>query len=375
MKVLFIAHFYENSGWSKASIDLVKAMDAAGIDVVCRNIKLTNTIPSIDDAISRLEKKSIDDVDICIQHVLPHYYVKTEKFKKNIGYFVAESTKFKHLPWFDYLNLLDEIWVPNETLKNSLIFENFDKPIKIIPHAFNIEKYEDNNQEKNLSFKSNDYKFKFYYIGEFNDRKNLTSIIRCFHSEFDPNEPVALVLKVKKFGYTAEQLHNEVKDFCNKIKKEMRMYSNLESYHEEIIISDDVSSDIVSMIHKSCDCFIGPSHGEGWSIPAFDAMCYGKTPICSNEGGPKDFIDSENKDTGYLVDGIYNICNHSDPAFAELFTGRDEWFIPSENIIKKAMRFYFQNKDNINRHAGLEYGKKFSYENVGKIIKEALNDN
>lgn len=374
MKVLFIAHFYENSGWSNAAINLVKAMHKVGIDVVCRNIKLTNSPIVKDSIIEKLETKSIDGVDICIQNVLPHHIVGTGKFKKNIAYFVAESIKFKHLSWFEYLNLADEVWVPNNDLQHSLISDGFQKSVQVVPYPFDIDKYL-NKENKNLSFKSNDHKFKFYYVGELNDRKNIESIIRCFHAEFAPHEQVALVLKVKKFGSTPQQLHAEVKALCNNIKKEMRIYSNIESYHEEIIIADDVNSDIISMLHRSCDCFVGPSHGEGWSIPAFEAMCYGKTPICSNEGGPKDFINPEDKNTGYLINGIYNICNHSNPAFMELFTGQDEWFVPSEQMIKEAMRFYYENKDGINRASGLEQGKKFSYDIIGNAIKEIINDN
>ena len=58
-----------------------------------------------------------------------------------------------------------------------------------------------------------------------------------------------------------------------------------------------------------------PSHGEAWCIPAFEAMLFGNTPICSNDGGPKDFIDPKNKDTGWLVDGVYDVCQDSNAAF------------------------------------------------------------
>ena len=42
MKVLYIAHFYEGTGWSKAAINYVLAMDAAGIDVAIRSVNLTD---------------------------------------------------------------------------------------------------------------------------------------------------------------------------------------------------------------------------------------------------------------------------------------------------------------------------------------------
>jgi hypothetical protein len=102
-------------------------------------------------------------------------------------------------------------------------------------------------------------------------------------------------------------------------------------------------------------------------------MRYGKTPICSNEGGPRDFIDRNNPSTGTLINGIYGICNHSDPAFMDIFTGREEWFIPSESEIKKSMRYYYQNRLNIDRNAGPKMSEKFSYQNIGNLIKGLLN--
>lgn len=375
MKVLYIGHYKENSGWSNAAIDLIKAIDSVGIDVVCRNIKLTPSVGKVDPKIEILEKKSLNNVDFCIQHVLPHHFTGTDNFKKNIGYFVAESRNIRNTPWFVNLELMDEIWVPNNDLHDVLVLDKISKNVRVIPHAFDISKYKTVKQR--LNFESNNYRFKFYYIGELNDRKNISSIIRCFHSEFAPHEQVSLVLKVKMPGLDATQTRNHCKQLCDKIKSEMRLYSNLESYHNEIIITEDFDNELVNAIHASCDCFVSPSHGEGWSIPAFDAMCFGKTPICSNEGGPKDFLSpynySDGLNSGWLVSGHYDICNHSNPAFMELFTGNDEWFNPSEHEIKKAMRYYYENRHSIDRNAGLKRAEQFSYENVGQKIKEALN--
>ena len=37
------------------------------------------------------------------------------------------------------------------------------------------------------------------------------------------------------------------------------------------------------------------------------------------------------------------------------------------------MRYYYNNKNSINRIDGINYASQFSYENVGKIIKDTLN--
>lgn len=370
MKVLYIGHYKEGTGWSQAAIDLIMSMHLAGIDVVCRNIKLTDYQPTLNPILLRLENKPLEDIDVCIQHVLPHHMVSTKKFKKNIAYFVGETNSILFTNWHVILKQMDEVWVPNKTLQAGLIKDGINT-VKVIPHAFNLYRY--GREHNKLNFQSNNNKFKFYYIGDLNDRKNIESIIRSFHAEFAPHEQVALVLKLKKFGSNENDLAKYVSNLCASIKKDLRLYKDVSDYHKEILITSEFNDSQIDSLHSSCDCFISPTHGEGWSIPAFDAMCFGKTPICSNEGGPKEFIDSNDKGTGYLVDGVYGVCNHSDPAFPELFTGREEWFIPSESEIKKAMRFYFENRD-IDKSSGLKKAEQFSHESVGNLIKESLDD-
>lgn len=373
MKLLYLGHYKENSGWSRAAINGIQAINTTDVDVVCRDVKLTETIPNVDNVVLDLEKKDLKNIDYCIQHLLPHHIVGTTKFRKNIAYFVAEATSIRYHHWSNNLGLMDEIWVPNHDMMNNLINDGFKNKIRVIPHAFDMKKYSDDNGHR-IKFEDKNHTFKFYFISELDDRKNLESIVRCFHSEFHRNEPVSLVLKVKRSNINPQILRNEIGSFCDKIKSTMRLYQSVKDYHEEVIITEDFTDEQMNTLHLSCDCFVGPTHGEGWSIPAFDAMCFGKTPICSNEGGPSEFIDKDNKYTGYLVNGSYSICNHRNPAFPDLFTGRDHWFVPNELEIKKAMRYYYENRNLTNKNAGLERGKQFSYENVGIKIKEALND-
>lgn len=371
MKTLFIGHYKEGSGWSQATINSILAAQSVGLDLVCRNIKLTNYSGPIDNTVLELEKKNIQNIDCCIQNVLPHHIVGTQKFKKNIAYFVGESNTLKYNSWLTYLKLVDEIWVPNHSLKTALVNDGIsNSKVTVIPYAFDLNKY--SGTQSRINFVNDNYKFKFYYIGDLNDRKNIESIIRCFYSEFDSFEPVALVLKVKKFGINDADLHKYMNNLCASIKKQLRIYNDPSMYSKEIIIPSELTNEEINILHSSCDCFISPSRGEGWSIPAFDAMCFGKTPVCSNEGGPKEFINPQDKSTGSLIDGVYSVCDHSDPAFPDIFTGKEEWFTPSESEIKKTMRYYYENRETIDRSAGLKNASRFSYQSVGNLMKDAI---
>ena len=223
-------------------------------------------------------------------------------------------------------------------------------------------------------------KFKFYYVGDLNDRKNVETILTCFHSEFDKSENAVLILKVKKPFANPEEVKNLFDEEITKIKSSLRMYPSIEGYNKDIIITSDISEEEICSLHQYGDCFVSPSHGEAWSIPSFEAMAFGNTPICSNFGGPKEFITND-ENTGKCIEGVYSVCKCSDAAFPDIFTGREFWFQPCEKQIRSQMRKYYeQYKEDPIKHkreakiAGLESAKRFSYENIGNKMKELLDE-
>lgn len=374
MKVLYIGHYKEKSGWAQAAKDQILALDSVGIDVVCRNVTLTQDNPQTDKRLLKLEAKDSSGCDYCIQHVLPHHLVGTSEFKKNIAFLESETTTIKHLPWFDHLQQMDEIWVPNEDAEYFLQNDGISKPVKVVPHCCDVEKY--TKKYAPINIPQAEGKFKFYYIGDLNDRKNIRAIIRAFHSEFDRSEPVVMIFKIKKFGLSNEQVKQHFDRMLAEEKTKLRMYPKLDDYIKDIVIAEDITDDQVCALHQYCDCFVCPSHGEAWSIPSFDAMAFGKTPICSAFGGPMQFVDMNNSNTGELLAGVFAPCQCSDSAFPDMFTGRESWYIPCEDDLKSAMRQYYSRRDDNNKAKidGLQQAKKFSYEKIGNLMKGMLSE-
>lgn len=370
MKVLYVGHYGENTGWANAAKGLILSLDSVGIDVVCRNIKLTSK-DNVPDRIQYLETGDTNNVDFCIQHVLPHMMVSTDKFKKNIAYTVFETSNLKHHPWIKHLSLMSEVWVP--CLDNKRDLESCGlHNTEIVHHAFDIDQYNiDNIEEFDFSDYGIDSHYKFYTIADFTERKNIESIIKCFYCAFTRKEKVALVLKCHSAGHSKESLFNEIKKLNEKVQSELRLYKNDFEYPKIVIVAEHLSEKQILSLHKTCDCFVLLSHGEAWSIPAFDAMCMGNHPICSNFGGPKEFIDG-NRECGKKIDVIMNPCSVFQPTILNLYNGREYWAIPSESMAIEAMKDYYTNPVS-NSKVGLEAGKNFSYEVVGTRMKELLD--
>jgi glycosyltransferase involved in cell wall biosynthesis len=159
------------------------------------------------------------------------------------------------------------------------------------------------------------------------------------------------------------------------------MYPNPTDYNRDITIIGELPDNDLYGLHKYCHCFLSPSHGEAWSLPAFDAMVFGNTPICSDFGGPREFIDRNNAQTGTLVGGCYKSCRCSDSAFPDMFTGREFWFDPDEMQIRAAMRRYFEAAKSdpaaakrSNQMHCLGIAQKFDYDAIGELMKGKLNE-
>ncbi|MAF24385.1 hypothetical protein CL634_02185 [bacterium] len=373
MKILYVGHYKEGSGWGQAATDYILSMDAAGLDVVPRCIKINKRIPETPKRILQLERKSSHGCNICIQHVLPHLMEYSPFFEKNIALYATETDNFSSSSWARYINNMDEAWVINKDAEKASLNSNIKIPIRIIPHASDIFKFE--KEYDPIDIPSGKDNFIFYFIGDMNKRKNLEAFVKAFHTEFDINEPASILIKTNSESLAPDQCAEAVRNLCMRIKRELKLHRDLNSYKEDYIITDYLTEENIYKLHNSCDCFVGPSYGEAWCIPAFDAMGFGKTPICTNTGGMKDFIGNG----GVLVNGskepVYDMQN----GFFDLNNAKENWTSININELRKAMRMIYNLHTSKNKRYfdmqknGLKNAKKYSHKKIGNLIKETLN--
>lgn len=262
MKVLFIGHYREGSGWAQAAIDWILALDAAGVDVVCRPVKLNNENPEIPERIRELEAKNIRGCDYCIQNILPHMMDYNGNFKKNIGMFFLETMSMKYTGWPCKLACMDEVWVPNYNQYQACINSNIFN-IKIIPCATDISKFKNDYKKYHLP-EILDNTFKFYFIGEHIRRKHLAAALVAYYTSFTKYDNVSLIIKSNKSGYTPEQCLEEIEQNIKAVKNQLRMYDNHEDYPIHCTITGKIEEGEIYSLHQQCDCFLMPSFGEGW---------------------------------------------------------------------------------------------------------------
>lgn len=364
MKVLYIGNYNDGTGWGNAAKNNILAMQKVGIDVIPRCITYNNTSDphEEDNIIKILENKPCINPDVCIQHVLPHLYYYNSNVK-NIGYLAVESFDFKDSMWHKHCNLMDEIWVPSTSCKDACIRSGIVKPIKIIPHCLNIEQYINFNNSDAKQIQELKYTFNFVFIGEFIERKNIEALIRAFHKEFHYSEPVNLFIKTSKKSLP------EIQEYCNNIKRGLKLRK---LYKQEIIVTGFLGFDDYISILKQCDCFVMPSRGEGFCIPALEAMLLGIPIIYTSNIGMNDFC------IGAEVESKMVPCYGGVSSLENLYTANTYWMDIDIEKLGKEMRLMFLNSstDKYQQMSQdcINLSKSYSLEGIGNKIKKALND-
>ena len=290
MKVLYISNYKDGTGWGNAATDYILAMDSVGIDVVCRSISFNGGKGEVHPRILELERKSIRHSNVCIQHLLPHMLDYNGRFEKNISLYESETSNFKSSRWTEYINTMDEAWVVNKQMAEASLSSGVESPIRIIPHTFDTSKYDKEYKPLDIPYMDTENRFVFYFIGEAIRRKNIFALIKAFHLEFDVDEPVDLIIKASKGGMSDEDCGQYIKELCDTVKQNLKLYPSNDLYKSEFITTGFLDSEKMMRFHRTMDCFVMPSYGEAWCLPAFDAMAMGSTPICTNVGGMSDFL-------------------------------------------------------------------------------------
>jgi|TARA_R110000824_G_scaffold157293_2_gene330723 glycosyltransferase involved in cell wall biosynthesis len=361
MKILYIGNYRDGTGWANACINNILALDSVGVDIVPRPITFEQQQQNYPDKIKQLEMRSTEGCDICIQHTLPHLYSYDGRYKKNIGYLAVESSNFKQTGWQNFCNLMDEIWVPSSAAKKSCENSGVKKPIKVAPHSLNISSY--SQPEARAQIEELIPTFNFIFVGEFVERKNLEALIKAFHIEFEHEEPVNLVIKTSRTSLEDIKQHIRHTKARLKIKQKYK--------HEISVVGMMEKKDYISLLAQ-CHCFVMPSRGEAFCIPALEAMAIGMPVISTKHTGMDDFCIGES------VDSFAAPCFGAMSTLSYLDTAQSDWREIDVRKLCLAMRkayLKWNSKEELEiRKTAQQKALEYDHETMGQYLKGLLND-
>lgn len=382
MKILYVGHWKNGTGWGNAAQNNILALDKAGIEVVPRAMadKPTSHEVDIPDRLLELEQNDESNCDICIQHVLPHTMEYSGKFEKNIGIYYSETSNFRNTQWASHLNMMDQVWVANKSMVDAAISSYVTAPIAVVNLCADVSLY--SQRYEPYPIPGTDDNFVFYTAGTVTRRKNLMGLLKAFHLEFGINEPVSLLIKGNVPGESPMESNRIITSMITEVKNSLRLYPKETDYHNEIIITEWLDQNKMMRLHRTGDCFVLPSYGEAWGMPGFDAMGMGNPVILTNEGGPADYVLDGTSSKSVFCSGLLIPCRQ-EPVFIrpeeaplpDLWTSSECWQSPDLLALQKIMREVYENKELRSKlgENGIDRAYEFSLDIVGKRMKGLLD--
>jgi len=142
--------------------------------------------------------------------------------------------------------------------------------------------------------------FTFLHVSSCFPRKGADVLLKSYANAFTAANPVKLIIK------TFPNPHNDVEDQIKKLKAD---YPDLAPI---TVINRDISPEALCRLYGEADAMVLPSRGEGFNIPAAEALAAGLQLVVTGFGAHVDFVE---------------------PAFARLV---DYTFAPSQSHLKSA---------------------------------------
>lgn len=160
-------------------------------------------------------------------------------------------------------------------------------------------------------------RFRFLHMSSCFARKAADKLVQAFVEEFE-NENVELRIK------TFDNPHNNIRDIVGAYGQRAR---NISLSFANLPIS------AIHQLYQEADCLVAASRGEGFLLPAAEAMAVGVPVITTDAGGQSDFCDNS---TSWLVRST------AVSSGTHMSLGASYWYEPDLDSLRSQMRAVYE---------------------------------
>jgi len=262
-----------------------------------------------------------------------HQWPPKDQVPLGAKWVIMQPWEYSTLPkrFVDIFKQADEIWTPSVYSRQCFINSGlpFDK-VQVVPNGIDPKLFSPDGEKYPLNTQK---KLKLLFVGGTIFRKGIDILLQSYIKTFGNQDDICLV--IKDMGGDSFYRGQNFKDEIAKI------HSTPEA--PEVIYLDSVMSEeeIVSL-YRSCDVFVSPYRGEGFSLPTLEAMACG-LPVIVPQGGPTDdFVDET---TGWLVSASKrSIGNAIDN---QPLTGEAFVLEPNQQELSEILKSIYERPDSI----------------------------
>lgn len=174
-----------------------------------------------------------------------------------------------------------EVWTTSQFCVDAFVRSGVPaEKIHIIPNGVDLEIYKPEGKKADLPTSK---PFKFLFVGGTIFRKGVDILLEAYGRAFTSADPVSLL--IKDFGkqgvYPFEKGSELIEEFAKN-----------PSRPEVVHLGAHRSNMEMAELYRACDVFASSYRGEGFCLPALEAMACGKPVIVTAGGATDDFVSS-----------------------------------------------------------------------------------
>ncbi len=295
-----------------------------------------------------------------------HYYFYEGYNGPKIGYNVWEST-VQPKGFFEQWKTFDQMWVPSKWQAQCTIDQGADPAkVKVVPEGVDTKTFYPEDPQTTLDYV--DGRFKFIHFGRWDYRKSTKEIIETFLKEFDPNEPVDLILSI-------DNPWGEPLDGCKTTQERLEKFNISDP---RLKIKHFPSREDYITYLKNGHVFLSCARSEGWNLPLIEAMACGTPSIYSDCSGQTEFASGKGlpvKIIGEKSTQGNNYSNFGINLEDKFIPGN--YYEPDYEDLARVMRDAFENYTDHKKRA-IEEAKiihrDFNWDKVAQIGRDTLQD-
>ena len=190
-------------------------------------------------------------------------------------------------------------------------------PIKVIPLGVDqIEKAHATAPQAEQKSKL----FRFLHVSSAFPRKGVDVLLEAYLAEFSGTENVELYIK------TFANIHNDLHEQIRLLTDGMPLPPNI--HVDEAFLDEEA----LARLYLSSDAVVLPTRGEGFNLPAAEALALGRPVLSTAYSGQADFVTPH---TGWCVDFSFH------PSRSHLAVDGSLWLEPSCDDLRSLMRGFY----------------------------------
>ena len=296
LRINFHGLFQSPMSWAHVNREMALALDQLGCQVTVKAHRGFGYDPQfpLDPRIEALRKgDDHQDIDVAFDYPL-HYSRLSGRFK--VGLLVYETSELPPA-WVEAIQgHLDLLVVPSRFCRKLAIQSGVSpERIEVIPYGFNPRLYH-RSVAPQLGFPRSG--FVFLCVAMPHIRKGIPELVQAFIEEFDPGEPVGLVVKTtylpreqagKSRDWEIPGLARRIQSLGCEDRRGRRIH----------LMSRAMAPDEMPGLYASSHAYVQPSYSEGFGLSILEAKAVGRPTVVTGWGGHMDFCTDTNS---YLVE-------------------------------------------------------------------------